>query len=105
MLCLIATLKFVDTKCDNFCLFIVCVGSISLIINDQEDESIWRILAMEMDCQTLALRHWVLFHTIAFEERLSSFSMIYFASKEILRKGIGQHLYGFEMIALKIKSS
>ena len=39
-----ASLKFVNSKCDNFHL--LCVGGLSLITSDQ-DESIWKILAME----------------------------------------------------------
>ena len=43
---LITSLKFVNiTKCDNFCSSIMH-GHPSLIISDQEDESIWKILAM-----------------------------------------------------------
>ena len=38
----ITSLKFVNTKCANFHL-----GGFSLIISDQEDERIWKILAME----------------------------------------------------------
>ena len=43
---LITSLKFVNSKCDNFHL-LLCVGSLSLITTDQEDESIWKTLAME----------------------------------------------------------
>ena len=48
--------KFVNSKCDNFSLLIqnviisvclLCVGGLSLITSDQEDESIWKILAVE----------------------------------------------------------
>ena len=43
---LITFLKFGNTKCDNF-FYLLCMGGLSLIISDQEDESIWKILAME----------------------------------------------------------
>ena len=43
---LITFLKFIDSKCDNFRLFIVR-GGVSLIISDQEDKSIQKILTME----------------------------------------------------------
>ena len=39
-------------------VYLLCVGGLSLIISDQEDESIWKI-----DCQRLALKHRVLFHS------------------------------------------
>ena len=42
---LITSLKFVNSKCDNLHLFI-CVDSLSLITSDQEDKSIWKILAI-----------------------------------------------------------
>ena len=42
----ITSLKFINRKYDHFHLYI-CVGSLSLIISDQEDEGIWKILAME----------------------------------------------------------
>ena len=38
---LITSLKFVNSKCDNFVL--LCVGGLSQITSDQEDESIWKI--------------------------------------------------------------
>ena len=43
---LITSLKFVNSKCDNF-QFLLCVGGISQITSDQEDENIWKILAIE----------------------------------------------------------
>ena len=43
---LITSLKFVNSKRDNFC-FLLCVGGLSLVTSDQEDESIWKILAKE----------------------------------------------------------
>ena len=43
---LIISLKFVNSKCNNF-HFILCVGSLLQITSDQEDESIWKILAIE----------------------------------------------------------
>ena len=42
---LIISLKFVNSKCDNFRFFIVH-GQITIVINDK-DESIWKILAVE----------------------------------------------------------
>ena len=41
---LIISLKF-NSKCDNF--YFYCVWAVSQITSDQEDESIWKILAME----------------------------------------------------------
>ena len=42
------SLRFVNTKCGNFHLFIVHGWSFTKInISDQEDEDIWKILAME----------------------------------------------------------
>ena len=43
---LITSLKFIDSKCDYF-WFLLCVGGLSQITSDQEDESIWKILAIE----------------------------------------------------------
>ena len=43
---IITSLKFVNSKCDNFCL--LCVDGLSLITSDQDDESIWKILAVEL---------------------------------------------------------
>ena len=42
----ITSLKFVNSKCDNFHLFSVCMGGLSLINSDQ-DENIWNILATD----------------------------------------------------------
>ena len=42
---LITSLNCVNTKCNNFHLFIV--HGCSLIISDQVDEGIWKIPAME----------------------------------------------------------
>ena len=50
------------------------MGDLSQITSDQEHESIWKILAIEIDHQILALNIGY-YHTIAFEERLSSFSI------------------------------
>ena len=43
---LITSLKFVNSKCDDF-HFLLCMGGLSQITSDQEDESIWKILAIE----------------------------------------------------------
>ena len=43
---LITSSQFVNTKCDNF-HFLLCVGRYSPFISGQEDESIWKILAMQ----------------------------------------------------------
>ena len=43
-------------------VYLMCMGGLSLIISDQEDESIWKILAMEIDCQILALKRRILIH-------------------------------------------
>ena len=40
---LIISLKFVNSKCDNFRFFIVH----GQITSDKEDENIWKILAIE----------------------------------------------------------
>ena len=42
----ITSLKFINRKYDHFHLY-TYMGSLSLIISDQEDEGIWKILAME----------------------------------------------------------
>ena len=47
---LIISLKFVNSICDNF-QFLLCVGGLSQITSDQEDESIWKILAIENQLQ------------------------------------------------------
>ena len=47
---LVTSLKFVNTKFGIFVYFLLCVGTLTHIItyiSDQEDESIWKILAME----------------------------------------------------------
>ena len=60
---LITSLKVINTKCDNILsVCLLCMSGLSLIISDQEDENIWIILAMEIDCQILALKHRVLLH-------------------------------------------
>ena len=43
---LITSLKFVSSKSDIF-HFLLCVGCLSQITSDQEDENIWKILAIE----------------------------------------------------------
>ena len=57
---LIISLKFVNSKCDNFQFFIVRGQSITNYY--QEDESIWKILAIEINCQILALKLRVLLY-------------------------------------------
>ena len=68
-------------------VYLLCVGGLLLITSYPEDESIWNILAIEIDCQISALKI-VYYYTIAFEKSLSSFSMIS-ASEVALREGIG----------------
>ena len=40
------TLKFVNSKCNNF-NFLMCMGGLLQITSDQIDESIWKLLAIE----------------------------------------------------------
>ena len=43
-------------------VYSLCMGSLSLSTSDQEDENIWKILAIEIDHQKLALKYRVLLH-------------------------------------------
>ena len=43
-------------------MFIYCVWAVSLIISDQEDESIWKFLAMENWLPYFGFKLKVLFH-------------------------------------------
>ena len=46
-------------------VYLLCVGGHSLIISDQEDESIWTILQQrKIDCQIFAIKHRALFYNL-----------------------------------------
>ena len=53
--------------------FLLCVGGLSQNTSDQENESIWKILAIENRLPDIGIGY---YYTIAFEERLSIFGMI-----------------------------
>ena len=70
---------------------LLAMGGSSIFISDQEDESIWKILAMENWLPDVGFITGY-YSTTAFEERLSSFSMISFASEAVPREGASQRL-------------
>ena len=84
---LITSLKLIQIMIIS--VYLLCVGDLSLIISDQEDESNGKLTA----------RYWHYnmwyYSIIAYEERLTSFSMISLLVRQ--SEGVCWHLYGFKI--------
>ena len=68
------------------------MGGLSLITSDQNDETIWKILAMENWLPDIGFKT---LHN-SFQRKAEYFYDEIFANEATLREGVGQHLYGFE---------